>query len=85
MIEAILKNENYVGNFVYNRTSRRLGQKLVNNPHHLWVRRAAAVNPMVDQDLFARAQKIMAERLYLDCRRRDVAPAAIDACSQGQA
>jgi len=62
MIEAILKNENYVGNLVYNRTSRRLGQKLVNNPHHLWVRSAAAVDPMVDQDLFARAQKIMAER-----------------------
>jgi len=36
MIEAILKNENYVGDLVYNRTSRRLGQKLVNNPHHLW-------------------------------------------------
>ena len=62
MIEAILKNENYVGNLVYNRTSRRLGQKLVNNPHHLWVRSAAAVDPIVDQDLFARAQKIMAER-----------------------
>ncbi|MEH2519150.1 hypothetical protein V1279_004723 [Bradyrhizobium sp. AZCC 1610] len=62
MIQAILKNENYVGNLVYNRTSRRLGQKLVNNPQHLWVRSAAAVDPMVDQDLFARAQKIMAEQ-----------------------
>ncbi|MEH2614396.1 DNA invertase Pin-like site-specific DNA recombinase [Bradyrhizobium sp. AZCC 1693] len=62
MVEVILKNENYVGNLVYNRTSRRLGQKLVNNPHHLWVRSAAAVDPMVDQDLFARAQKNMAER-----------------------
>ncbi|MFG3592421.1 recombinase family protein [Bradyrhizobium sp. RDI18] len=62
MIEAILKNENYVGNLVYNRTSRRLGQRLVNNPHHLWIRSAAAVDPIVDQDLFARAQKIMAER-----------------------
>ena len=62
MIQAILKNENYVGNLVYNRTSRRLGQKLVNNSHHLWIRSAAAVDPMVDKDLFARAQKIMAER-----------------------
>src|SRR5215207_4923587 len=62
MIQAILKNENYVGNLVYNRTSRRLGQKLVNNSHHLWIRNAAAVDPMVDKDLFARAQKIMAER-----------------------
>jgi hypothetical protein len=42
MIEAILKNENYVGDLVYNRRSRRAGQKLVNNPRHLWVRSAAA-------------------------------------------
>ena len=61
-IHTVLKNENYVGNVVYNRTSRRLGQKLVNNPHHLWVRRVAALDPIVDRSLFARAQKIMAER-----------------------
>ena len=32
MICTILKNENYIGNIVYNRTSRRLGQKLVRIP-----------------------------------------------------
>lgn len=62
MIHAILKNENYIGNLVYNRTSRRLGQRLVNNPRHLWIRGSAVVDPMVDRDIFARAQKIMAER-----------------------
>jgi DNA invertase Pin-like site-specific DNA recombinase len=62
MIHTVLKNENYVGNLVYNRTSRRLGQKLVNNPQHLWIRGAAAIDPIVDQSLFVRAQKIMAER-----------------------
>ncbi|MEH2548663.1 DNA invertase Pin-like site-specific DNA recombinase [Bradyrhizobium sp. AZCC 2262] len=62
MIQAILKNENYVGNLVYNRTSRRLGQKLVNNPHHLWIRSVSVLDPIVDEELFARAQKIMAER-----------------------
>lgn len=61
-IHTILKNENYIGNLVHNRTSRRLGQKRVNNPRSLWVRRVAAIDPIVDQDLFARAQKIMAER-----------------------
>ena len=40
MVHAILKNENYVGNLVYNSTSRRLGQTQVNNPRHLWVRSA---------------------------------------------
>ncbi|MEH2506412.1 DNA invertase Pin-like site-specific DNA recombinase [Bradyrhizobium sp. AZCC 1578] len=62
MVHAILKNENYVGNLVYNRTSRRLGQKLTRNPHHIWIRNTAAVEPIVDRNLFARAQKIMAER-----------------------
>jgi DNA invertase Pin-like site-specific DNA recombinase len=62
MIHSILKNENYVGNLLYNRTSRRLGQKLITNPHHLWVRSTAAVEPIVDRGLFARAQKLMAER-----------------------
>lgn len=62
MVHHILKNENYIGNLVYNRTSRRLGQKLVKNPHHLWIRTSSVVAPVVDQDLFARAQKIMAER-----------------------
>ena len=61
MVHDVLKNENYIGNLVYNRTSRRLGQKQVNNPHHLWVR-TSVLPPVVDPDLFARAQKIMAER-----------------------
>jgi Recombinase len=62
MIHGLLKNENYVGNIVYNRTSHYLGQKKVNNPQHLWVRGVAAIDPIVDRSLFARAQKIMAER-----------------------
>ena len=62
MIHTILKNENYIGNVVYNRTSRRLGQKLANNPHHSWVRGLAVIDPIVDPDLFLRAQKMMAER-----------------------
>jgi hypothetical protein len=85
MIEAILKNENYVGNLVYNRTSRRLGQKLVNNPHHLWVRSAAAVDPIIDQDLFARAQKIMAERYISIPEDEMLRSAANNARSQGKA
>ncbi|MCK1418130.1 recombinase family protein [Bradyrhizobium sp. CW4] len=36
MIPTILANENYIGKTVYNRTSRRLGQKLVKNPDHTW-------------------------------------------------
>jgi|SRR5579872_269367 len=71
MIHRILKNENYVGNIVYNRTSRRLGQKVVKNPDHLWVRSKPVIDPIVDRSLFARAQKIMAER-YLSLPEGDM-------------
>lgn len=62
MIPTILGNENYVGKTIYNRTSRRLGQKLVKNPSDAWVRGAAGIGPIVDPDLFGRAQKLLAER-----------------------
>ena len=52
----------HVGKTIYNRTSRRLGQKLVKNPGHAWVRGAAAIEPIVDPGVFARAQKLLAER-----------------------
>ena len=62
MVHRILVNENYVGNLVHNRTSRRLGQKQVRNPDHLWVRREGIIDPIVDPKIFARAQKIMGDR-----------------------
>jgi hypothetical protein len=62
IVHTILKNEIYVGNIVHNRTSTRLGQKRSNNPDTLWVRRNAAIDPIADQSIFIRAQKIMAER-----------------------
>lgn len=62
MIPTILANENYIGKTIYNRTSRRLGQKLVKNPDHAWVRGSAAIEPIVDPGIFARAQKLLAER-----------------------
>ncbi|AND92869.1 blr8007 [Bradyrhizobium diazoefficiens USDA 110] len=62
MIPTILANENYIGKTIYNRTSRRLGQKLVKNPDHTWVRGAAQIQPIVDPSIFARAQKLLAER-----------------------
>lgn len=62
MIPTILANENYIGKTIYNRTSRRLGQKLVKNPDHAWVRGGAAIEPIVDPDIFSRAQKLLAER-----------------------
>jgi DNA invertase Pin-like site-specific DNA recombinase len=62
MIHNILRNENYLGHVVYNRTSRRLGQKLVKNPFDHWVRSDLVLDPIIDRNLFDRARKIMDDR-----------------------
>jgi Recombinase len=62
MIHRILKNENYIGNIVYNRVSRRLGQKRIKNPRDHWVRSAVVVDPIIDQHHFESAQRIMDDR-----------------------
>lgn len=61
-VHRVLKNENYVGNLVYNITSRRLGQKLTKNSPDVWVRRNGVIDPIIEKDIFLRAQKIMAHR-----------------------
>lgn len=61
-VHRVLRNENYIGNIVYNRVSRYLGQKAVNNPTHMWIKAVAAIEPIVERRIFLRAQKIMEER-----------------------
>ncbi|MGY4237282.1 DNA invertase Pin-like site-specific DNA recombinase [Bradyrhizobium sp. USDA 4449] len=62
MVDTILRNENYVGNLVYNRTSRRLGQKEIKNPPEAWVRSDSGAGSIVERQLFDRAQKVIADR-----------------------
>jgi DNA invertase Pin-like site-specific DNA recombinase len=61
-ILRILKNENYIGNLVYNRISRRLGQNPVKNPVHMWIRAEAVIEPIIERNVFFRAQRMMEER-----------------------
>jgi len=58
----ILRNENYIGNIVYNQISRRLGQNAVKNPRHMWIRAEAALEPIISRSVFLRARKMMDER-----------------------
>jgi DNA invertase Pin-like site-specific DNA recombinase len=55
-IDNMLKNEVYLGHLVYNRTSAKLGEKVVKNPRYMWVRRNNAFNPIVSSELFEKAQ-----------------------------
>ena len=61
-IHQILINEKYIGNNVWNRTSFRLKQAYTRNPREKWVRRDGAFEAIVDIELFARAQAIIAQR-----------------------
>jgi hypothetical protein len=62
LIGRILRNENYIGNLIYNRRSRKLRDKYTHNPPKFWIRAEGCVEPVVDRDVFARVQKIVEGR-----------------------
>jgi DNA invertase Pin-like site-specific DNA recombinase len=62
LINRILRNENHVGNIVYNRLSRKLGEKKISNSPDLWIRSEGCVDPIIEMDVFLKAKKIMGER-----------------------
>jgi len=55
-VHYVLKNENYIGNLLYNRTSGRLGQPRRVNPRDLWIKVEHAFDPIVEPSLFFQAQ-----------------------------
>jgi len=61
-VHEVLTNEKYIGNNVYNRISFKLKKKRVRNSSDMLIRSDGAFEPVVDIDLFIRAQKIIAER-----------------------
>jgi DNA invertase Pin-like site-specific DNA recombinase len=61
-VGRILRNENYVGNLIYNRRSKKLGGQNVYNPPELWVRSESCVDPIVDKDIFTETNKLIEER-----------------------
>lgn len=62
LISAILKNEKYIGDLVYNRTSRKLGGQAVDNPSQAWITSEGCIEPIVDRDSFFKVKKIIEER-----------------------
>ena len=61
-VHDILVNEKYAGNLVFNRSSRKLRRRWVANPPEIWIRRDGAFPPIVEPDVFAKAQAIIARR-----------------------
>lgn len=57
MVDSILRNENFIGNTVYNRESFPLRERKIKNPPSLWVRTSGSISPAVDDGVFLRAQR----------------------------
>jgi DNA invertase Pin-like site-specific DNA recombinase len=57
MVDYILRNENYIGNTMYNRESNPLREGKVKNPPNLWIRTQGSIAPAVDRNAFLSAQR----------------------------
>ncbi len=66
-VSQLLKNERYIGNCVWNQTSKKLRSKQVRNSVEVWCRAEGAFQALVERSLFYAAQSIYEER-----RRRAV-------------
>ena len=61
-IRHVLTYELYMGTLVYNRTTSKLKTPTKVNPPEKWVRTPGAFEPIVDKDVFGRAQRIFEDR-----------------------
>jgi DNA invertase Pin-like site-specific DNA recombinase len=62
-VQLILKNEKYVGTYVFGRMAFRLKQRRVPRPEQDWVRRENSHPALVSQELFDRAQQRFAAQV----------------------
>jgi len=62
IIRSLLTNEKYIGNNVYNRVSAKLQSPRVVNNAAEWVRCNSAYQPIIDSELFVKAQEIINKR-----------------------
>jgi DNA invertase Pin-like site-specific DNA recombinase len=60
-VQAVLLNERYIGNSVWNRTSGKLKTKRIVNDPECWVRADGASQAIIDRDVFVAAQAIIRE------------------------
>jgi DNA invertase Pin-like site-specific DNA recombinase len=61
-VRWLLRNENYIGNILWNRTSIKLGKTKVRNPPEMWFRAKTSFAPVIDDSQFEAAQRIFRER-----------------------
>jgi DNA invertase Pin-like site-specific DNA recombinase len=61
-VHTLLTNEKYIGNNVFNKTSKKLSSRQVMNGSSTWVRKDAAFEAIVPTELFNAARKVIDDR-----------------------
>ncbi|WP_063614252.1 recombinase family protein [Bradyrhizobium sp. Cp5.3] len=62
-VNRVLRNENYIGNLTFNRRSRKLRRTCsTDNPPELWITSEGCIEPIIDREVFIKANKIIEER-----------------------
>ncbi|WIV87974.1 recombinase family protein [Proteus appendicitidis] len=61
-VHNILINERYIGNYVYNKTSKKLKSKKIKNPKEDWIRYSNYFPPIVSPEKYRLAQEIIKNR-----------------------
>ncbi|MFK4511391.1 recombinase family protein [Bradyrhizobium daqingense] len=62
MVGAILRDETYIGNLIFNRRSYKLRQTHTYNPPEQWIRAEGCLESIVDREVFTRVAKFISER-----------------------
>jgi DNA invertase Pin-like site-specific DNA recombinase len=62
LIGRIIRNENYIGNLLYNRRSRKLGESNVYNSPDLWIRSEGCIATIVKPETFLAAKRVIERR-----------------------
>jgi DNA invertase Pin-like site-specific DNA recombinase len=62
LIGRLLRNENYIGNLVFNRRSNKLREKCIYNQPDAGIRSEDCIEPIIERSIFLRAKTIIEER-----------------------
>lgn len=62
MVGAVLRDESYIGNLIFNRRSWKLRQTRTYNPPEQWIRSEGCIEPIVDREIFLKVNKCIEER-----------------------
>jgi len=70
LIGRLIRNENYIGNLLFNQRSCKLRTTPTYNSPDLWIRSESCIEPIVERDVFLRAKKSSKNDVYACQKKR---------------